>query len=115
VTTRLVAPRRHAHTATLSAAARARCAWSTLIKFVQQRIRRSAIRKMGDDELPPLGVMELLPVVLMLLGLSSPWAPGAYTDGKMCADVPAIALRLTAGLCRHSRCNPLWVRLSGGR
>jgi hypothetical protein len=35
---------------------------------------------MGDDELPPLGVMELLPVVLMLLGLSSPWAPGAYME-----------------------------------
>ena len=46
---------------------------------------------MGDDELPPLGVMELLPVVLMLLGLSLPWALGAYMDGKMCADVPAIA------------------------
>jgi hypothetical protein len=46
---------------------------------------------MADDDLPPLGVMELLPVVLMLLGLSLPWALGAYMDGKMCADVPAIA------------------------
>ena len=68
------------------------------LRHVRAEIRNGVAipHKMADDDLPPLGVMELLPVVLMLLGLSLPgfefaWAPGAYTDGKMCADVPAIA------------------------
>ena len=55
MTTRRVAPRRHAHTATLSAAARARCAWSTS-KFVQrQLIRRSAHPQDGRRRVAALG------------------------------------------------------------